>query len=207
MSPTFYLADSPLACSPLPTVLPRRAPLPLPRRDRSTSLCAFAGSAGCSWATVNPNEQTLRQLHWTSRTEPSSPPSQSGGMPLRCGHGPAGASAQPPAGIMADPRAPGAQFPRLLSSRCRNIPGGGKAKAHVFLDVEMEEVVRPAAGHELRAGWGSKVVTTIGPSVSVWRGQLRLAQSRRRVAPARCPAAPAASAAPPARRRPRAPHP
>ncbi|EFN57223.1 hypothetical protein CHLNCDRAFT_143690 [Chlorella variabilis] len=46
----------------------------------------------------------------------------------------------------------------------RNIPGGGKAKAHVFLDVEMEEVVRPAAGHELRAGWGSKVVITIGPS-------------------------------------------
>ncbi|KAI3434821.1 hypothetical protein D9Q98_002878 [Chlorella vulgaris] len=40
----------------------------------------------------------------------------------------------------------------------------GKAKAHVFLDVEMEEVVRPVTPGELRCGWGTKVVATIGPS-------------------------------------------
>lgn len=36
----------------------------------------------------------------------------------------------------------------------------------MFLDVEMEDVVRPAATHELRAGWGTKVVVTLGPAVS-----------------------------------------
>jgi len=42
----------------------------------------------------------------------------------------------------------------------------GKAKAHVFLDVEMGEVVKPTHDYEVTAGAGSKVVITIGPSVS-----------------------------------------
>lgn len=39
-----------------------------------------------------------------------------------------------------------------------------KAKAHVFLDVGMEEVVKPTPDSDVRAGAGSKVVITIGPS-------------------------------------------
>ena len=40
--------------------------------------------------------------------------------------------------------------------------------AHVFMDVAMEEVMKPVPDSEVRAGAGSKVVITIGPSVN-WR--------------------------------------
>jgi hypothetical protein len=46
-----------------------------------------------------------------------------------------------------------------------------KAKAHVFLDVAMEQVTKPTPEHEVKAGAGTKVVATIGPSVRWRRGR------------------------------------